>query len=250
VFAQAYIQEYGNGKLESEHSDVLETLVRRGIPVQLFTKKKLDRRQLPLDVHSFVAGDHPTIALAMKQLGVAHPALSCYPQSLAPWLKRTVWSTDLRSAMRESGLRPLFIKPLSRTKLFTGFVCHSPADLYKAESASLSTEVYCSEVVDWQAEYRVFVQDGKIAGIRHYAGEVSSELNKHTVEQAIQALQASGEATRGYGIDFGVLANGDTALIEWNDGFALGSYGLDKAIYTDLLLARWEELLQPIKKEM
>jgi hypothetical protein len=40
------------------------------------------------------------------------------------------------------------------------------------------------------------------------------------------------------------LDDGNTALIEWNDGFALGSYGLEKEIYTELILTRWEEILK------
>jgi hypothetical protein len=60
--------------------------------------------------------------------------------------------------------------------------------------------------------------------------------------EAIGLLEASGEATAGYGIDFGVLRGGTIALVEWNDGFALGSYDLDKSLYTDLILARWCEL--------
>jgi hypothetical protein len=56
-------------------------------------------------------------------------------------------------------------------------------------------------------------------------------------------LDDSGEAPAGYGIDFGLLSSGETALIELNDGYSLGSYDLDSADYTDLLIARWEELV-------
>ncbi|MFN7976011.1 MAG: ATP-grasp domain-containing protein [Acidobacteriota bacterium] len=57
-------------------------------------------------------------------------------------------------------------------------------------------------------------------------------------------LQAgAGRARAGYGIDFGVLADGRTALVEMNDGYGLGSYALDPDLYTDLLVARWEELM-------
>ena len=34
-----------------------------------------------------------------------------------------------------------------------------------------------------------------------------------------------------------------TALIELNDGFSLGSYGLGRTIFADLTLARWQELM-------
>ena len=60
---------------------------------------------------------------------------------------------------------------------------------------------------------------------------------------AIEILERSRNAKAAYGIDFGVLAQGDTALIELNDGFSLGSYGLDQSVYADLIVARWTELM-------
>lgn len=52
------------------------------------------------------------------------------------------------------------------------------------------------------------------------------------------------KTTDGYGIDFGVLLNGETALVEWNDCTALGNYGLEPEAYTNLFLARWEQILK------
>ena len=47
-----------------------------------------------------------------------------------------------------------------------------------------------------------------------------------------------------YGIDFGVLASGATALVEVNDGWALGLYGraLSARDYYRLLRTRWDQL--------
>ena len=63
------------------------------------------------------------------------------------------------------------------------------------------------------------------------------------VSKAVRTLEASGQATAGYGLDLGVLSDGETALVEWNDGFSLGSYGLDASLYAELILARWRELV-------
>ena len=63
------------------------------------------------------------------------------------------------------------------------------------------------------------------------------------IAQAIRSLESAGESTAGYALDFGVLADGRTALVEWNDGFSLGSYGLEGGLYTELILARWCELI-------
>ena len=79
-------------------------------------------------------------------------------------------------------------------------------------------------------------------GIQHYAGEPSVPVDGAVVTDAVRILQQSGQALSAYGIDFGVLRDGKTALVELNDGFSLGSYGLDDALYTDLIVTRWREM--------
>ncbi|MCP2296618.1 protein of unknown function (DUF4343) [Nocardia amikacinitolerans] len=64
------------------------------------------------------------------------------------------------------------------------------------------------------------------------------------VESAVAAYHRSGAAPSAYGIDFGVLANGETALVEANDGYALGAYDLAADRYTELVLRRWSELVE------
>ena len=41
----------------------------------------------------------------------------------------------------------------------------------------------------------------------------------------------------------GVLNDGSTVLVEVNDGFALGDYGLGTLLYVDLLKARWDSIV-------
>lgn len=43
-------------------------------------------------------------------------------------------------------------------------------------------------------------------------------------------------------LDFGVTSDGRTLLIEMNDGYSLGAYGLEPELYAKLLTARWAEL--------
>jgi hypothetical protein len=93
------------------------------------------------------------------------------------------------------------------------------------------------------SEYRVFVTDSRIVGIRYYAGDRDVEIDENVAIKAVQLMEQSGEGMAGYVLDLGVLKSGETAVVEWNDGFALGSYGLDRAVYTDLLIARWCELV-------
>ncbi len=247
MIEKAYIQTYGNGNMEPEHRGIQLTLESRNIPVTLFTQKRLDRCQLDLSPKCLVAGETSVISKALKQLHVVPPPPNSYPEALRYMLRRSVWESTLKAVLHDLDVNPfhagVFVKPKDSAKKFTGCVLTSLSDRYLLKGASLQTPVLCAETVYWLSEYRVFVVNSRIAGIRHYWGDEQIRLDLSEVEEAIRRFEASSECTRGYGIDFGVLQNGQTALVEWNDGYALGSYGLDDALYTELIMARWEELM-------
>lgn len=249
MIEKAYIHEYGNKKLEPEHQDVIDVLEKRNIGYELFTDKKIFRNQLNIDGTTFVAGNHFVFSSIFRKYKI-NPPTDCYPQCLRPYLLRNVWTTTIRDLLKnmDGELQPVFVKPKSDTKLFTGFRMESASDLYLLADFPKNTELYCSQSVDWKAEYRVFVNQSKIVGIRLYDGDEQYQPDMEVIRNAVQDLENSEEKTGGYGIDFGVLSDGRTALVEWNDGYALGSYGLDKEIYTDLLLERWSEIADSLSK--
>ena len=45
-----------------------------------------------------------------------------------------------------------------------------------------------------------------------------------------------------YGINFGVTSKGETLLVEVNEGYALGCYGLLPDLYVKMIITRWAEL--------
>jgi hypothetical protein len=247
MIEKAYIQEYGNGRMEPEHQGIRRILESRNIPVILFTQKKLDRRKLDLSPECLVAGETSVITKALKQLYVEPPPPNTYPEALQHLLKRKIWQSTLKEVLYDLDSNPfhtgVFVKPKDTAKKFTGCVLNSLSDTYLLKGASLQTPVFCAETVYWLTEYRVFVVNSQIAGIKHYWGDEGIPLNLNEVEEAIKHFETSPERTNGYGIDFDVLQNGETALIEWNDGYALGSYKLDDELYTNLIIARWEEMM-------
>jgi ATP-grasp domain, R2K clade family 2 len=72
-----------------------------------------------------------------------------------------------------------------------------------------------------------------------YQGDWRLTCDPQIIEAAVTAYSS---APAGYAIDFGVTATGETLMIEVNDGYALGNYGLPPIYYTQLLSARWSEL--------
>jgi hypothetical protein len=242
----AFIQEKGNGRLDVEMAQVARELGRRGVPVELFTEKRMARRQLALAAETLVVGYVPAVLAALKQLGAEVPEPNDYPESLRPLLRRKVWEStvgEVSDAVNDGRLGGAFVKPKGRLKHFTGFVVDAPQELFHFGSTSRRQAVFCSEVVGWISEHRVFVIDGRIVGMRCYAGDASVAPDEGVVREAVATLARAGEARAGFGIDFGVLKGGETALVEMNDGFSLGSYGLGDAVYADLVVARWREMV-------
>lgn len=114
-----------------------------------------------------------------------------------------------------------------------------------------SMPVHCSEVVEMISEYRVYVINGSIRSVCQYKGP-EEMLDRSVLEEAVRVFSESKEAVSGCALDFAVMKKLDapedakpvTGLIEVNDGYSLGWYeGLSGKDYTDLLIARWAELL-------
>lgn len=246
MITTAFLQYSGKGPMRHEESLLAEGLRRRGIPVQHYTIKRIHRRQLALGSDTFIAGDMDAMHGAMRQLHIPVPEPDDYPACLGEFLRRRVWTSTLGEIERllEIGSAPaMFVKPADRRKNFTGTVCYSERDIAALGNVSRRQRVRCSEVVSWTAEFRVYVLDHQVVAIDHYEGDPAISLDRSTVEAAVAAYHRSGTAPSAYGIDFGVLASGETALVEANDGYALGAYDIGADEYTALLMRRWTELL-------
>ena len=167
-----------------------------------------------------------------------------YPENLAPYYGRSFRRTTLGVVRRRlnDGGGSVFVKPAERRKRFTGLVLGGPEDLWRVASVGDNVRVVCSDVVTWLTEWRVFVHGGEVVGVEHYDGDTALRPDADVVEAVVTALRATCPA--GFAIDVGVIGEtGRTAVVEVNDGFALGRYGLDPDAYVDLLVARWRELL-------
>lgn len=242
---EACLEEYGTGQADPEVIDIAAVLDACGIAVHFVPQKIIDRGRAPLSRSTLVAGSKPFVTGALRQLGLGQPRIEDYPSCLTPFLHRRVWRSTVGEAMRavRSGTpAPVFIKPALRRLRFGGFVLRGPVDVALFEGASRTTDVYCGEVVEWRSEVRCFVAGGELLGTVTYAGQDVEQPDRDVVDRAIRAYEESGTAPAGYALDIGVLGTGDTALVEVNDAWALGSWRFDSQKYTQCILARWGEL--------
>lgn len=160
-----------------------------------------------------------------------------YPQELKKYLGRKVWEAKMSEVCNSPESWPVFVKPVE-DKQFTGVVVRSTKDLIGCGIQGVNQDVYCSELVDFVAEWRCFVRYGKIMSVRPYKGDWMAHYDSNIIHDAINDYAT---APAGYAMDFGLTVDGRTLMIEVNDGYALGCYGLSHIDYAKLLSARWAE---------
>lgn len=148
-------------------------------------------------------------------------------------------SDILSEFMKNENPTPVFIKPLDEHKLFTGKVIHSFSDIISLAGVDTDVKILKSEVVNFISEYRCFVNRRGLLGCKNYTGDFTVLPDFKMVYGAIEDYA---EQPISYSIDFGITDKGETQLIEINDGFALGSYGLNSIYYCKMIRDRWNEI--------
>lgn len=207
----------------------------------IFFQNELELQECRPD--DIVVGGVSIINRRLKSYGISVPEYD-YPEELSEFLGRRIWTDTLDNVLAKQNQWPLFVKPV-RDKVFVGFVLKSEKDIPRLRHAKTDEPVLCSEVVSFCREWRAFVRYGTIWDVRPYRGDWSCQYDPEVIEQAVKHYI---NAPAGYAMDFGVTESGKTLLVEVNDGFALGSYGVDPVQYAKLLSARWCELVS-IKDE-
>lgn len=191
------------------------------------------------ELDEVVVGPIGSVQAALRRLGVAVPAEVSYPAALQPFLGRRIWQSSVNVVAAAPDTWPVFIKPVHELKKFTGVLVRSSRDLVGCGDQGRDTAVWCAEPVHFVTEWRCFVRYGQIMDVRLYRGDWSKAPNRQIIEQAVAAYT---EAPNGYALDFGLTDTGATVVVETNEGYAIGAYGLAPVLYAKLLSARWAQL--------
>jgi hypothetical protein len=214
----------------------------KAYPLDFFEWDELTGRHLPLARNTLLVGGTVAVHKALAQLGLPIPPPLNVPEPLCSFAGRKLWTTtlgEIRQRVEASSAAPVFVKPGASAKEFAGLVIATPGDLARVRHLEEDLAVQAAEPVAFVSEWRYFVLRGTVVGTAHYKGDCFTHPDPATVRSAVAAYSGAPAA---YGLDFGVTADGRTLLVEANDGFALGCYGLDPVIYADVLEARWCEL--------
>ena len=193
-----------------------------------------------LGPHVGVSGYIGDVHRALTRLGRPIPVNVDYPGPLRHTLGRTI-RRGLLGEVRASNT-PVFIKPVQH-KEFTGMVWYNRAeDRRKIVTQPDDVEVWISDFVYFRAEFRSYILRDKVLDVRIYKGDWSLAPDRKVVEEAVELMALVKQAPLAYCLDWGVDEKGRTLLVEMNDSFAFGHYGLNPALYSRMLSARWYEM--------
>lgn len=142
-----------------------------------------------------------------------------------------------------------FVKP-TRSKAFTGKIIGGVADIVGCGNHSEDYEVIVSEPLDICAEWRCFIIYDELIDVRPYGMLMDKTRQSYCYHydskvllEMMEAFKTWNERPTACSMDICVTKDGRTLLVELNDAYALGCYGLPAIYYAKLISARWSQLL-------
>ncbi len=204
----------------------------------------LDEWLLERSDETVVRAGVEAIRTLLARAGRPTPPNFDLPDSLSPWICRFTWETTLGEVRNqvdsEVPFNPFHVKPLLHHKLFKGTVVYGLRDLIASAAVPDNTPVLAQQRIEFVSEWRVSILRDKILNVANYKGNPLLFPDVGMMQSAIEAFT---ERPIAFGMDWGITASGQTLLVEVNDGYALGNYGLNGMPFTAMIEARWRQLM-------
>ncbi len=154
----------------------------------------------------------------------------------------TMTVKKVREVVADGG--KLFVKPFQQ-KLFSGLVV-DPYSISTLREQPDDLEIMTYTVIEnIKSEWRAYVLYGKVEDCRNYSGDFKIAPNYEWVERVIKNLRDKLPVS--FTADVGVVDNngikGDF-VVEFNDMYAIGNYGLENSVYLRMLRERYFEIMR------
>lgn len=145
---------------------------------------------------------------------------------------------------RVSKGKKLFVKPVN-IKLFTGLVLDGMTySCLKGLPEDTKVIAYEPFKYDIKSEWRLYVYNNKIVDSRNYSGDFMVSPN---YEYAMKIISNNiGKFPVAYTVDIGILNtqyNVRDVVIEYNDMWSIGNYGIPNDLYLRMLKDRYFEII-------
>jgi hypothetical protein len=212
----------------------------RGAEIVLFE----DIMEVPISKNNILVADIDATHTHLKRMGIEPPKALNVPEELIEFAGRNIRYMTMGEFKQDKQL-PVFIKGNGLAKEYgdifnAGVITKESSRRDFFNGVPDTFPVLISDYMDIVSEWRGYVINGELKGIKHYLGDIRVFPDMSVVDKAINKY-VTGPA--GYSIDFGITADGKTILIECNRGYSLGNYGLEPTLYSLLLAKCWIEMI-------
>lgn len=229
-----YIQKFGRDFVDDWAYTAYEGFKKRDEHKIFFFE---DIEDVPKD--AMVVGFIEDTRKFFEIIGFKEPRPLGIPEELKEYIGRKIEIKTLGEFKNDTQL-PIFVKPYDKLKTFpSGVIKNASSRKMLFNEYPDEAMVMTSEVLNMESEYRGFVRRGKLIGLKHYHGDFKLFPDVSVIEEAILKYKS---APISYTIDWAVTDDNKTVLIECNDGWSVGCYGLDPELYAGFLMDRWMEI--------
>ena len=136
----------------------------------------------------------------------------------------------------------LFIKPFE-IKLFTGFVIDEMINTSISdvpdETPVMAYEVFREPI---ESEWRCYIHRNKVVDIRNYSGDIFTYPDEIYLLDVV--WRNKDKFPIAYTVDIAILESGSNEVVEFNDMWAIGNYGIPNDLYLRLLRDRYFEIIR------
>ncbi len=137
---------------------------------------------------------------------------------------------------------PKFVKPKS-VKLFDGCVIRNESQFSYLNRFDGDTEIYVSDTMPKiLSEHRIYVHENRVVYGCSYSGDFRLSPDYDLADRIVEA--GKGEMPIAYTIDLAVCEDGVSRIIELNDFYSIGSYGMEACLYARMLEDRWDQIVE------
>lgn len=136
----------------------------------------------------------------------------------------------------------IFIKPIE-IKLFSGLILdgmtYTCLNNISGDTKVMAYKPFGSKII---TEWRLYIHNNKIVDSRNYSGDFKLSPNYDYVIEVVRDNANSFPCA--YTVDVAVLESGENVVVEFNDMWAIGNYGIPNDIYLNLLRDRYFQIIK------
>ncbi len=237
----AYVEVKRGFPVNTDMMCAIEGLEYLGWDIKTFTKEDiLSNKYSLLYTKSPFIGSIDSITEILRSINKL-PSPIDYPETNRHLLGRKLTFSTMSEVLHKfkNDNEAVFIKPV-KTKLFDGSVLKTESRFSYFEPY-LNEDVISSPLVEISSEWRAYIHKGKIMDCRCYSKDFRLAPDYQFIELNIKAYR---KAPVAYTIDVAILENENNIVVEFNDFWSIGSYGLDSEKYAEMLVDRWFEIIK------